>query len=93
MFTNDWTFYVTCKIAQRVCNLLFATFTKVGHWDANKEDKVNKVVQLNSLKAIDWTGEFWQELQCLVRNKQRHKGIKPLAGRKITVVTIEVDQA
>ena len=60
---------------------------KVGHWDANIGDKVNKPVQLNSLKAIDWTGEFWQELQCLADGD---KGTRPLEGRVITVVTIEV---
>ena len=64
---------------------------KVGHWDANIGKKVNKPVQLNSLKAIDWTGEFWQELQCLASsNPDGDKGTRPLEGRVITVVTIEV---
>ena len=64
---------------------------KVGHWDANIVNKVNKPVQLNSLNAIEWTGEFWQELQCLAwRKPDRDKGTRPLEGKVITVVTIEV---
>ena len=65
-------------------------FEKVGHWDANKEKTTNKPVQLNSLKAIDWTGDFWQELQCLRQRKPGKTGIRSLEGRKIKVVTIEV---
>ncbi|XP_015776388.1 PREDICTED: glutamate receptor 4-like [Acropora digitifera] len=52
----------------------------------NQQEK-NKPVQLNYLKAIDWTGEFWQELQCSVKTKKGKA--KKLQGRKITVVTIE----
>ncbi|XP_068679093.1 glutamate receptor 4-like [Montipora foliosa] len=59
----------------------------VGHWDATSGDNVNKAVQLNSLGAIDWTGEFWQELQCLIKTK-KDKTLQ-LKGRKIKVVTIE----
>ncbi|XP_074637316.1 glutamate receptor 4-like isoform X1 [Acropora palmata] len=64
----------------------------VGHWDPSTRENVNnnkknKPVQLNYLKAIDWTGEFWQELQCSVKTKKGKA--KQLQGRKITVVTIE----
>lgn len=76
--------------------VLSKSFFKVGHWDPstrenvnnNSNKKKNKPVQLNYLKAIDWTGEFWQELQCSVKTKKGKA--KKLQGRKITVVTIEV---
>ena len=76
--------------------VLSKSFFKVGHWDPstrenannNSNNKKNKPVQLNYLKAIDWTGEFWQELQCSVKTKKGKA--KKLQGRKITVVTIEV---
>lgn len=58
----------------------------VGHWAATSGDNVNKAVQLNSLRAIDWTGEFWLELQC---RKKKTDETRQLVGRKIKVVTIE----
>ena len=79
--------------------VLLKSFFKVGHWDAptreyennnNSNKKKNKPVQLNCLKAIDWTGEFWQELQCSVKTKKGKAKPQLLQGRKITVVTIEV---
>ncbi|XP_020632392.1 glutamate receptor 2-like isoform X2 [Orbicella faveolata] len=58
----------------------------VGHWSANNEKTANKPVQLNSLEdSIDWTGDFWEELQCL--RKQSKK--KPLKGQHLKIVTIE----
>ena len=71
--------------------VLLKSFFKVGHWEASTKDdnnNDNKPVQLNNHDAIDWTGQFWQELQCLV--KKKNVKAQPLEGRKITVVTIEV---
>lgn len=60
---------------------------QVGHWNANNGETANMPVQLNSLEdSIDWTGDFWEELQCLKKGPRS----KPLKGRKLKIVTIEV---
>ena len=41
------------------------------------------------MDAIDWTGDFWQELQCL-RKQRTKKKAKALEGRTLKVVTIVV---
>lgn len=41
------------------------------------------------MDAIDWTGDFWQELQCLRKQRTKKKG-KALEGRTLKVVTIVV---
>lgn len=65
-----------------------SALVNVGHWNANKGNTVNKAVQLDSLEdSIDWTGDFWEELQCLVQNKKNRR--KPLEGRVLKIVTIE----
>ena len=64
-------------------------FLKVGHWNADNEKTAHKPVQLNSLEdSIDWTGDYWEELQCLVTIKKNRRN--PLEGRELKVVTIEV---
>ena len=70
-------------------NSFFSLLKKVGLWNANEGKTTNKPVQLNNMNAIDWTGDFWQELQCLRKQRKKKKG-KALEGRTLKVVTIEV---
>ena len=70
-------------------NSFFLLLKKVGLWNTNEGKTTNKPVQLNNMNAIDWTGDFWQELQCLRKQRTKKKG-KALEGRTLKVVTIEV---
>lgn len=78
---------ITKTLLQRYMKYNF--FSKVGHWNADNEKTAYKPVQLNSLEdSIDWTGDYWEELQCLLTTKKNWR--KPLDGRHLKVVTIEV---